>query len=78
MSTRRPSPRVHQLAELQADPDRLVPLAVEEICRYHTGSSFALRRVAKRDTKINGQVRACVGACSWATGVERWGPGGKV
>ncbi|GLI66089.1 hypothetical protein VaNZ11_009811 [Volvox africanus] len=44
-----------QLAEMKADPERLVPLAVEEICRYHTGSSFALRRVAKQDTRIDGQ-----------------------
>ncbi|GLC43162.1 hypothetical protein PLESTB_000856500 [Pleodorina starrii] len=45
-----------QLSALKADPERLAPKAVEEICRYHTGSSFALRRVAKRDTHINGQA----------------------
>jgi hypothetical protein len=33
-----------QLAALHADPEGLIKPAVEEICRYHTASSFALRR----------------------------------
>lgn len=32
----------------------LWPSAVKEICRYHTASSFALRRVATRDLEIGG------------------------
>jgi nitric oxide reductase len=35
-----------QLEALRADPHALLGPAVEEICRYHTASSFALRRWA--------------------------------
>lgn len=44
-----------QLAELKADPG-LAPAFVKELCRYHTGSAMALKRVAKEDIKIGGQV----------------------
>jgi cytochrome P450 len=33
------------------DPS-LWPAAVDEICRYHTASSYALRRVALEDVKM--------------------------
>jgi hypothetical protein len=33
------------------DPS-LWPAAVDEICRYHTASSYALRRVAIEDVKL--------------------------
>lgn len=33
------------------DPS-LWPAAVDEICRYHTASSYALRRVALEDVKV--------------------------
>lgn len=42
-----------QLAALKADPS-LVPGAVEEICRYHTASGFALRRVALEQVDLSG------------------------
>lgn len=35
------------------DPS-LWPAAVDEICRYHTASSYALRRVALEDVKLGG------------------------
>jgi nitric oxide reductase len=35
------------------DPS-LWPAAVDEICRYHTASSYALRRVALEDVKVGG------------------------
>ncbi|GAB4814037.1 hypothetical protein N2152v2_001083 [Parachlorella kessleri] len=40
-----------QLEALKADPG-LWPGAVHELCRYHTASSFALRRVALEDVKV--------------------------
>jgi cytochrome P450 len=54
-----------QLDELKADPT-LVPGFVEELCRYHTGSSMAMKRVAKEDMELGGQVsimRGCVRNC---------------
>jgi len=45
-----------QLEQLKKDPS-LMPKAVEELLRYHTASSFALRRVAKEPVKLDGQVR---------------------
>lgn len=33
------------------DPS-LWPAAVDEICRYHTASAYALRRVAKEDVQL--------------------------
>ncbi|PGH11887.1 hypothetical protein AJ80_06952 [Polytolypa hystricis UAMH7299] len=44
-----------QLADLKANPS-LAPAFVEELCRYHTASSFATRRVAKEDIILNGQL----------------------
>ncbi|EKG17909.1 Cytochrome P450 [Macrophomina phaseolina MS6] len=40
-----------QLADLRANPTGLAPAFVEELCRYHTGSAMALRRVAKVDVR---------------------------
>ncbi|PNW87944.1 hypothetical protein CHLRE_01g007950v5 [Chlamydomonas reinhardtii] len=45
-----------QLAAMKADPARLVPAATEEICRFHTGSSYALRRLAVADVQVDGQL----------------------
>ncbi|KXZ42279.1 hypothetical protein GPECTOR_169g183 [Gonium pectorale] len=45
-----------QLAAMKADPRVMVPKAVEEILRYHTGSSYALKRVAKQDVQVDGQL----------------------
>lgn len=45
----------NQLAELKANPG-LAPAFVEELCRYHTGSAMAMKRVAKEDVKIGGKV----------------------
>ncbi|KAF9871353.1 cytochrome p450 55a3 [Colletotrichum karsti] len=44
-----------QLAELKADPS-LAKAFVEELCRYHTGSSMAMKRVAKEDIVLGGQT----------------------
>lgn len=44
-----------QLAELKADPS-LAPAFVEELCRFHTGSALAMKRVAKEDVVIGGQL----------------------
>lgn len=40
------------------DPS-LWPSAVAEICRYHTASSYALRRVALQDVHVGGQIIKC-------------------
>ncbi|KAH7130322.1 cytochrome P450 [Dendryphion nanum] len=42
-----------QLAKLKADPS-LSPAFVSELCRYHTGSAMATRRVAKVDIELGG------------------------
>lgn len=42
-----------QLAELKADSS-LAPAFVEELCRFHTGSALAIKRVAKEDVEIGG------------------------
>jgi fungal nitric oxide reductase len=44
-----------QLEMLKADPSLASPL-VSELCRYHTGSAMATRRVAKVDITLNGLV----------------------
>lgn len=44
-----------QLEALKCDSS-LWPSAVREICRYHTASSYALRRLAVRDIQIGGQM----------------------
>lgn len=45
-----------QLAELKADPAKWVGPFVEELCRYHTASAMAIKRTAKEDIEIGGQV----------------------
>lgn len=44
-----------QLANLKSDSS-LSKSFVEELCRYHTGSSMAMKRVAKEDIVLGGQV----------------------
>ncbi|KAL2844083.1 cytochrome P450 55A2 [Aspergillus pseudoustus] len=44
-----------QLEGLRKDPSLAAPF-VEELCRYHTASSFATRRVAKVDITLKGQI----------------------
>ena len=44
-----------QLADLLKDPST-VPKFVEELCRYHTASANALRRVAKVDIELGGKT----------------------
>ncbi|KAH6972413.1 cytochrome P450 55A3 [Ilyonectria sp. MPI-CAGE-AT-0026] len=44
-----------QLAEIKADPS-LIPAFVEELCRYHTGSALAMKRVAKVDIELGGKT----------------------
>lgn len=43
-----------QLQDLRNDPS-LAPAFVEELCRYHTASALATRRVAKVDISIGGK-----------------------
>jgi nitric oxide reductase len=43
-----------QLKKLKADPS-LASAFVSELCRYHTGSSYATRRVAKVDIELAGR-----------------------
>ncbi|KAK0610054.1 cytochrome P450 [Bombardia bombarda] len=42
-----------QLAELKVNPDATVSGFVNELCRYHTTSAMAMRRVAKEDVFPN-------------------------
>ncbi|EEP81477.1 cytochrome P450 55A2 [Uncinocarpus reesii 1704] len=44
-----------QLEDLKRDPSLAKPF-VEELCRYHTASALATRRVAKVDITLNGQL----------------------
>lgn len=44
-----------QLEMLKADPS-LSPAFVSELCRYHTGSAMATRRVAKVDIELAGHT----------------------
>lgn len=44
------------LAELKADPEKWSGPFVEELCRYHTGSSMAMKRSAKVDLEIGGKL----------------------
>ncbi|KAL2873033.1 hypothetical protein SGCOL_011832 [Colletotrichum sp. CLE4] len=44
-----------QLAQLKADPS-LASSFVEELCRYHTGSAMAMKRVAKEDIILGGKT----------------------
>lgn len=45
-----------QMAELKADPQKWAGPFVEELCRYHTASAMAIKRTAKEDVEIGGQV----------------------
>lgn len=45
-----------QLAALKADPEGLLENAVDEIMRFHTASAYALKRLAKEDVELDGQV----------------------
>lgn len=45
-----------QLGELKKDPQRWAPAFVEELCRYHTASAMAMKRVAKEDVEIGGKA----------------------
>ena len=45
-----------QLDDIKSDPS-LVPAFVEELCRYHTASAMATRRVAKVDIILGDTVR---------------------
>lgn len=45
-----------QLEALKADPS-LAKAFVEELCRFHTASAMATRRVAKIDITLGGKVR---------------------
>ena len=44
-----------QRKELLDNP-KLVPKFVEELCRFHTASSMAMKRVAKEDIELGGKV----------------------
>ncbi|KAK0300009.1 hypothetical protein LTR82_018339, partial [Friedmanniomyces endolithicus] len=44
-----------QLEDLNRDPSLSKPF-VEELCRYHTASALATRRVAKEDITLRGQL----------------------
>ncbi|KAF6806528.1 cytochrome p450 55a3 [Colletotrichum plurivorum] len=44
-----------QLDDLKSNPSRSKAF-VEELCRYHTGSSMAMKRVAKEDIVLSGQT----------------------
>lgn len=44
-----------QLEELKKDPAKWSPKFVEELCRYHTASALATKRVAKEDVVISGK-----------------------
>ncbi|KAL2278191.1 hypothetical protein FJTKL_14610 [Diaporthe vaccinii] len=44
-----------QLQDLKSNPLRS-KIFVEELCRYHTGSSMAMKRVAKEDVVLGGKV----------------------
>lgn len=45
-----------QLALLKSDPQKYSPLFVEELCRYHTASALATKRVAKVDIELGGKT----------------------
>jgi fungal nitric oxide reductase len=50
-----------QFEELKANPT-FVPDFVTELCRYHTGSALAMKRVAKVDIELGGQVSSLIEA----------------
>ena len=60
-----------QLAKLKADPG-LAPAFVSELCRYHVGSSYATRRVAKVDIELGGhKIRAGEGVIAATQSASR-------
>eukprot|EP00983_Pelagomonas_calceolata_P082400 1155916-Pelagomonas_calceolata.AAC.10 len=59
-----------QLEQLRRNPE-LMGRAVEELLRYHTASSFALKRVAKEAVKLDGQGgQSSLGVWLWAPPVH--------
>lgn len=44
-----------QLFHLNAEPEKWAPRFVEEVCRYHTASALATKRVAKEDVLVGGK-----------------------
>jgi nitric oxide reductase len=48
------------LAEFKADPKRWAAPFVEELCRFHTASAMAMKRTAKEDVEIGGQVMSAL------------------
>lgn len=45
-----------QLEDLKKEPEKWSPKFVEELCRYHTASALATKRVAKEDVVIGGKA----------------------
>lgn len=45
-----------QLSELKQDPEKWTKPFVEELCRFHTASALATKRVAKEDVLYGGKV----------------------
>jgi nitric oxide reductase len=45
-----------QLEDLKKEPEKWTGKFVEELCRYHTASALATKRVAKEDVVIGGKV----------------------
>jgi nitric oxide reductase len=45
-----------QLKDLKAEPEKWSPRFVEELCRYHTASALATKRVAKQDITLGGKL----------------------
>ena len=53
-----------QLADLKKDLS-LAPKFVEELCRFHTASAMATRRVAKVDIELGGKVHPSPSICGF-------------
>ncbi|EHK98453.1 putative Cytochrome 55A3 [Glarea lozoyensis 74030] len=45
-----------QLEDLRSEPEKWSPKFVEELCRYHTASALATKRVAKEDINLGGKL----------------------
>jgi nitric oxide reductase len=45
-----------QLEDLKSEPEKWSPKFVEELCRYHTASALATKRVAKEDINLGGKL----------------------
>jgi nitric oxide reductase len=48
--------RPDQLSDLKSDPKKWAEPFVEELCRFHTASALATKRVAKEDVVYGGRV----------------------